>query len=307
MRVLVADDSKSLRMMISKTVLDAGHEVIEAVDGNEAVCRFTEEEIDLVVMDAEMPNLDGFAATAGIREVDRSYWAPVIFLSGHTEDDYIQRALDLGADVYLRKPLNSVELIGQIKAMERISEMQKELRAMNEVLEGLAHKDGLTQLYNRRSFDERLDVELARCYRNQLGVSLLLGDIDCFKLYNDTYGHQAGDTCLQKVAEVIKGSFNRATDMAARYGGEEFVIILPETGEEVAGKMAAMMLEKIEALGIEHKASLAKDVVTMSLGTAYYGGEGPPNAKELIEAADKALYQAKESGRARVVQSFDLH
>ena len=253
-----------------------------------------------------MPEKDGFEATAEIRLVERDYWAPVIFLSGHTEDDYIQRALDNGADVYLRKPLNAVELVGQIKAMARISDMQRDLRAMNEVLEGLAHKDGLTQIYNRRSFDERLEVELARCYRNQLGVSLLLGDIDCFKLYNDTYGHQAGDRCLQEVARTMKQSFNRATDMVARYGGEEFVVILPETDETAAGIMATRMLEGIESLQIEHKASLAKKVVTMSIGTAHYDGTSAPDAKELINIADQALYQAKESGRSRVVQSFGL-
>ncbi|HSG90368.1 MAG TPA: diguanylate cyclase [Pseudomonadales bacterium] len=306
MKVLVADDSRSLRMLIASTVLQAGHEVIEAEDGVQAVERYRDNEIHLVVMDAEMPHKDGFAATAEIKALGDNAWVPIIFLSGHVENEYIQRALDTGADVYLRKPLNAVELVGQIKAMERIYQMQQELQAVNAVLEGLAHRDGLTHLFNRRSFDERLAVEMGRSYRNHLGMSLIIGDVDCFKPYNDTYGHQAGDACLQAVAKVMGGSFKRATDMVARYGGEEFAIILPETGEEAAYNMSVRMLEAIEALQIAHTGSVVKDVVTMSVGVAHYDGSTKPESAALIELADQALYEAKRSGRNRGVMSSTL-
>lgn len=313
MNVLVADDTKSMRMLIAMTVQQAGHNVIEAENGAEAIAACKEHNIDLIVMDAEMPVLDGFDATKAIREYMDDDWIPLIFLSVHSEDDYIQRALDCGADVYLRKPINSVELQGQIKALSRIaamreklSELNQELQTVNRVLESQAKVDGLTQIANRRTFDERIKIELARGYRNKVPLTLMLCDIDCFKQYNDTYGHLAGDTCLKKVAKTIESKFNRATDLVARYGGEEFVILLPESEEDISYKMGNDMLDLIRDLRIPHKASRAAKYITISAGLVTLRGEDNVTPAQAIEAADGALYKAKETGRDQVIKASDM-
>jgi len=132
MKVLVAEDTRSIRMIIVANVTAAGHTAIEAANGSEAIAAFkAADDIDLIIMDAEMPEMDGFEATRLIREYTQANWVPIIFLSGHEEDDYIQRALDEGADVYLNKPINTVQLLGQINALERISDMKAKLDEMN--------------------------------------------------------------------------------------------------------------------------------------------------------------------------------
>ncbi len=253
--------------------------------------------------------MDGFEATEQIRGADDD-WIPIIFLSAHDEDDYIQRALNFGADVYLQKPVNTVQLLGQIKALTRIAEMKArlhevnaELQNVNQVLQNLARLDGLTQISNRRSFDERIAIEIARCSRNNTPMSLMLCDIDCFKQYNDTYGHLAGDTALQKVAKAIDGCFQRATDLVARYGGEEFVVLLPDTDVRDAFRMTSHMIRAVEDLAIPHKTSKAVDRVSLSIGVASANGKERLSDKELIERADEALYQAKETGRNKAMLS----
>ena len=309
MKVLVAEDTRSIRMIVCATVTHAGHEVVEAVDGIEAVNYFKESgDVDLILMDAEMPGMDGFEATRCIREYADDDWVPIVFLSAHDEDDYVQQALDTGADVYLKKPINSVQLLGQIRAMERIAamkarlfEMNQELQNVNCVLESMAKIDGLTQVSNRRSFDERIDVELARCRRNRSPLSLILCDIDCFKQYNDTYGHLAGDSCLKKVAKAIDKTFGRATDLVARYGGEEFVVLLPDTQVDDALRMAGNMRQSVLDLAIPHRTSKAVDNVSISIGVACANGYTLMTKKDLIELADGALYEAKENGRNQAV------
>lgn len=311
MNVLIAEDTRAIRMIVAATVANAGHEAVEAGNGCEAVHAFKESgSIDLIVMDAEMPHMDGFEATRIIRDYTEDDWVPIIFLSAHDEDDYIQRALDTGADVYLKKPINAVQLLGQIKALERISDMKSklhelngELQNVNRVLENMARLDGLTQIANRRSFDERVEIEIARCFRNQSSLSLMICDIDCFKQYNDTYGHLAGDTALQKVAKTLEGRFQRATDLVARYGGEEFVVLLPDTPAEDAYRMSQDMVGAVTELGIPHKSSKAVDRVSISVGVAAANGKESLTKDELIERADEALYQAKETGRNQAVLS----
>ncbi len=312
MKVLIAEDTRSIRMIVTATVTNAGHEVIEAVNGLEAVSLFKEsDDIDLIVMDAEMPEMDGFDATRAIRDYAEDNWVPIIFLSAHDEDDYIQRALDTGADVYLYKPINAVQLLGQIKALERIAimkrklhEINQELHNVNRVLESMARLDGLTQIANRRSFDERIKVELARCFRNSSPLSLMICDIDCFKQYNDTYGHLAGDTTLKKVAKALEGVFHRATDLVARYGGEEFVVLLPDTPVADAFNMTENMIKACAELAIPHKASKADvDHVSISIGVASASGDDQIDVAELISRADEALYHSKEDGRNRATLS----
>lgn len=295
MLVLVTDDSKSICLYLSASIKNQGHDILIANNGLEAIELYKSNNIDLILMDAEMPKCDGFDATKKIRTLQPEQWIPIIFLSAHLEDEYIQKALDCGADVYLRKPINNVELHGQIKAMARISKIRQQLIEANDQLKYLAGTDALTKIANRGCFDERLKVEIEHTKRRGFPLTVLLSDIDFFKPYNDNYGHVAGDECLKKVAKEIDESFPRATDLVARYGGEEFVIILHDTTSIQAQMLAERMRKNIEALQVKHEHSKVADVVTISIGI--YTSEGKDSADEIVQKADLGLYNSKENGR----------
>ena len=193
------------------------------------------------------------------------------------------------------------EFIGLLSAMN-FFEYYKDVE---EHLSNLAIHDGLTGIYNRRYFDETLAREWKRTMREKAPLSLIMLDIDYFKKYNDTYGHQAGDECLRQVATTISGALRRPADMAARYGGEEFVVVLPNFKLENSAKFGETIRAKIEALKMEHKQSDANPFITVSLGIASVVPSSISSYEELVGAADKALYSAKNKGRNRVCVAQD--
>jgi diguanylate cyclase (GGDEF)-like protein/PAS domain S-box-containing protein len=200
-------------------------------------------------------------------------------------------------------------LFGVIRDVTQEHEMEQALRRANARLEQIAHEDALTGLANRRRFDETLAAEWRRTRRNGQPLSLVLADVDSFKLFNDTYGHPAGDACLQRVAAVLASTACRSGDLAARYGGEELALVLPCTGLASAAKVAEDFRHGIQALGIPHDGSPAYGVVTVSIGVATAHPPGLPgmgSPAELIEEADRILYEAKRSGRNRVVSAASL-
>jgi diguanylate cyclase (GGDEF)-like protein len=174
------------------------------------------------------------------------------------------------------------------------------LQAANEELQNLAYLDGLTQIANRRRFDDQLMQEWARMKREQLPLSLILGDVDYFKQYNDTYGHQLGDECLCQVAKAIATAARRSSDLAARYGGEEFVVLLPNTPLAGAQKVAILMQTNIAALQLPHDNSAVSKYVTASFGIASMIPRNDNDAEQLLFQVDQALYEAKRSGRDRI-------
>jgi diguanylate cyclase (GGDEF)-like protein len=196
-----------------------------------------------------------------------------------------------------------IELLQQLSTQVGIAiqqtQLYQQLEVANQELRRLANSDGLTQLANRRSFDEYLDKEWRRALRQQVPLALVLGDVDFFKRYNDFYGHLAGDRCLQQVATVLRQTARRPADLAARYGGEEFAVLLPNTEESGAILVAADIQAKIQALGIPHVQSAIADYITLSLGIACLVPRPEIAPTFLIAAADKALYQAKMAGRDR--------
>jgi diguanylate cyclase (GGDEF)-like protein/PAS domain S-box-containing protein len=194
---------------------------------------------------------------------------------------------------------NHVEMV--LLAFEDITERKK----AEEQLKLIASIDGLTGVANRRHFDNTLDLEWRRAMRSAKLLSLIMIDIDFFKNYNDLYGHLAGDSCLQKIAHTIRDSLRRAGNFVARYGGEEFTVILPDTKVEEACLFAESLREKIENLNIEHKDSKVGKNVTVSLGVSTTVPKKDSEYDELISLADKALYQAKQGGRNRVVRSCE--
>jgi diguanylate cyclase (GGDEF)-like protein len=188
-------------------------------------------------------------------------------------------------------------------AFKALEKSQKELAAANKILERLSTLDGLTGIPNRRRFDEALNAEWRRSIRHSTSISLIMLDIDFFKLYNDSYGHQGGDDCLKQVAKCLEETAKRDTDIVARYGGEEFAIVLPETGEKAAFDMAEAVRARIDSENIPHKSSKVADHVTISVGVATWLPEKSSKVDMLLAAADEALYKSKETGRNQVTSA----
>jgi len=191
-------------------------------------------------------------------------------------------------------------IVGQFKDITSRKEAETELAAANKALEQMARIDSLTQIANRRCFDETLQREWQRSSREQKPLSLLLGDIDFFKKYNDHYGHQAGDECLRQVGKALAEAILRPADLVARYGGEEFVILLPDIDLPGALHVGERILTAIKQLEIEHQPSTANEFVTMSIGAATLIPNPDQNCEELTKLADEALYRSKEGGRDRI-------
>jgi diguanylate cyclase (GGDEF)-like protein/PAS domain S-box-containing protein len=201
----------------------------------------------------------------------------------------------------------SGEIVGLVEQFKDITERKCNEEAMakaNKKLEQLAYLDGLTQIANRRIFDEKLDNEWIRARRSRRPLSLILCDIDFFKRYNDYYGHQMGDECLKAVAASINNCVHRPADLVARYGGEEFGILLPDTDSNGACELAETIRKAVQGINMEHKRSEVCDSITLSLGVATdFPSSNGNSAVELLKSADKALYGAKESGRNRVKEA----
>ena len=182
-------------------------------------------------------------------------------------------------------------------ASQLINQLYQQLEKANQDLQRLASADSLTKVANRRRFDEYLDLQWRQLSREERYLSLILCDVDFFKLYNDSYGHLAGDGCLQQVAQAISNTIKKSADLVARYGGEEFVIILPDTNAAGAASVAEQIRESVKALQIPHHKSTVNPWVTLSLGVACMIPHSESKPTSLIAAADQALYQAKASGR----------
>lgn len=303
MKVLLVDDSIAYSQVIQSYVESAGHSVITACDGEQGILKFLEHKPDLVLLDVNMPNMDGYQCAQHIRKncQQGNLWIPIIFLSAEVTDDAIVKGIDSGGDDYLLKPITLKVLSAKLRAMARIANMRKELEDASAHLKRLSLVDGLTQLYNRRHFDEALELEWSRSNRSQAPLSLIICDIDHFKAFNDNYGHVAGDDALVKASKTIIETLKRPSDMPARYGGEEFVVILPDTPTVGAMIVAEQLRTAMNTLTIPHAFSNAANIVTMSFGVStYYPNQTKASYVELVESADRGLYRAKKNGRNRI-------
>lgn len=297
MKVLIVDDQRSMRMVSLAVVSGLGHDVVEAECGQDAIDICSQEKVDLILMDVEMPGLNGFETTKIIRE-NTAIWFPIIFVSAKTDTKFFSEGIRSGGDIYLYKPIVPEVLEAMIHAMERIAMIQDELHGTKLKMELLAYQDTLTGLVNRRGFDKAMELEMARSLKEKDPLSLILIDVDQFKSFNDNYGHQAGDECLQKVAQTLQESMCRPADIVARYGGEEFAIVLPNTTAQQAVAVAKRVNEKFAQLSYPHEYSTVSKFVTVSGGIAQFAGQ---SAADLVIAADKRLYEAKEAGRNRIL------
>ncbi|PUA30079.1 MAG: diguanylate cyclase response regulator [Cellvibrio sp. 79] len=299
MKILLVEDSATLRYAMRNYIIDAGHEPLIARSGEEALQLLENTPVDMIIMDVEMPGLNGFETTRLIREWLAGHWIPIIFVTGLNEDENYREGIDAGGDDYLIKPVSFMIIKAKIRAMERIAEMRDQLSRLNSELEALSQLDSLTHIYNRRTFNELAQQQWSLVKRHQQPISALMIDVDHFKLFNDHYGHPAGDACLKKVTQAIKSCLHRTTDILGRYGGEEFVVLLPETDAKGAMCVAQSIGEAISALQLRHDVSPTASVVTASLGGATCLRTTGHDLEELIKNADRALYKAKRAGRNR--------
>jgi diguanylate cyclase (GGDEF)-like protein len=298
MNILVVDDDRFIREIISAVITDAGHIPITASRDNEAFPLLENGDIDLVLTDVEMPGLNGFELTREIRQRYPDDWFPIIFLSGQSDEKHYEEGIDAGGDDYLTKPVSPIVLKAKILAMERIANMKKALDSANSRLEKLSTQDPLTKVSNRRDLEQSLLKEWKLHKRKETELAIIMLDIDFFKPYNDNYGHQQGDECLKSVAKALKKCLHRSHDLLARYGGEEFSIVLPDTSLDGATHVANRVIDSLKQLNLPHEHSTAASHITVSMGisSTSANSETPTG---LLKQADDALYLAKENGRNR--------
>jgi len=294
------------RKVLQKTLEDWGHEVYVAESGEDAWELFRKQKLKFVIADWLMPGMDGISLCRKIRASGNSGYVYFILLTGMDKKENIVKGLDAGADDYVVKPFERDELHVRVRTGERILNLEKRLTEKNEKLyrlnlqlEELVRLDPLTEIGNRRSFYETILQVHHRASRYHRPYGIVMCDLDHFKAYNDTYGHLSGDEILKTAAHSIKECL-RVSDHVFRYGGEEIVVVLPDQDLESSVAVAERMRQKIEALALEHKGS-SHDIVTISCGTAAFDADDPESRWETtLDLADKALYEAKSSGRNKV-------
>ena len=320
--VLLVDDQQMVAEGIRRMIADeADIEFHYCADPKLAVQQAVEVGATVILQDLVMPDVDGLTLVRFYRNNPATSNIPIIVLSSKDDPNIKSEAFSHGATDYLVKLPEKIELLARIRAharsylahkerdeafaalrkmQEQLETMNGELARSNQELQRLSSLDGLTGVANRRQFDETLEQEWQRASRTNMPLSLIFADIDFFKRYNDHYGHQAGDDALKKVATVLKKTVHRPTDLVSRYGGEEFVMILPDTQQDGAMAVANKVLQSVRNLNIPHSNAEDNDRVTLSIGVATMNPGEDQKPEILVEAADKALYRAKETGRNHV-------
>jgi diguanylate cyclase (GGDEF)-like protein len=301
MRVLAAEDNPVFQSMLRTMLTKWGYLPVIARSGTEAWRILESEDAPrLAVLDWMMPGMDGVEICRRVRDANREPYIYLLLLTARTESQDLIEGMDAGADDYLTKPFNAHELRVRLHAGRRILDLQEELLKTREALREQATHDGLTGLLNRSSILAALDDEISRAARSNQPVSVIMADLDRFKLVNDTHGHLAGDAVLREAAHRLKTSARRY-DSVGRYGGEEFLVVLPGCDAADAAAQAARMCEAIGGTPIVTPSQPL--VVTASLGVAC-SSHCPPET--LVHQADDALYAAKAGGRNQVVAHFTV-
>jgi diguanylate cyclase (GGDEF)-like protein/PAS domain S-box-containing protein len=292
-KILVVDDSP-LNTKIMETALIEDYEVVISHNGIEAlaICN-SNDPPDLILLDIVMPEIDGYEICRRLNRGAKTKDIPVIFLTSLTESTDIEFGLTLGAIDYITKPFSIPIIKAKIKNHLALKYYQDTLKINTDV-------DQLTQIANRRRFDDTMIREVKKAKRSGTILSILMLDIDHFKFYNDAYGHLEGDSCLKKVATALSTTLKRPQDLAARWGGEEFACLLPNTNTNGAQNVAESLREAIQNLSIPHQSSPVSNVVTVSIGVVSSNPMDENSFDNLLRHADEALYQAKKTGRNRI-------
>lgn len=315
MSILIVDDSRDSVLLLKTLLNKAGYNDLliaeSAVDAFQQLGMFNssrkQKGVDLILMDIMMPEIDGIEACRRIKARAFLRNTPIVMVTAQNDDTSLKKAFNNGAIDYVTKPFKKTELLVRVKSILRLkheiderTKVTLRLEEANKKLKLLSSIDGLTNIGNRRHFDRFLNKEWYRAIRDSHPVSLLMIDVDNFKAYNDNYGHLAGDDCLKKVAGVLRDFAKRPGDIVARYGGEEFALVFPDTKIKYGIELAERARTKLEALKIPHQCSEVSDMVTVSIGVATMFPQKGMSPSNLIEAADKMLYQAKKGGRNKI-------
>jgi len=299
--ILIAEDDAVTRMLLEKTLIKEGHEVVSVDNGQKAFDLFQKKFFPIILTDWMMPEMNGLELCQSIRQKENPGYVFIVLLTAKDSHDDIITGLEAGADEYLTKPFSRAELIARLNTGRRFLEQDRALRKANEEIKILSITDPLTGCSNRGCLNTRLPQEIQRAGRYNRPLSIVMCDIDHFKKVNDTYGHQAGDLVLKEFSKRIKDSIRDKVDMLARYGGEEFLVTLPET--DLGG--ALHLAERLRRVISKKKYNIGtkKINITASFGVAgfdSYSATGEISFDILIRHADKYLYQAKNEGRNRV-------
>lgn len=288
--ILVVDDMTTTLLLLHDLLKDT-YEVKIAKSGTKALeILESPNDIDLILLDIEMPDINGYDVCKRIKNNETIKNIPIIFITGRTSQEDEEYGLNLGAIDYITKPFNNAIVKLRIKNYLN-------LKIKNDMLEKLSMYDGLTNIRNRRYFDETFEKTFNEIKRDKKSLAVLMIDIDFFKPYNDNYGHGQGDETLRKVAKALEKTIKRASDFVARYGGEEFVILLKDINKDGVEAVANNLLNAVRELKITHEFSKIENYVTVSIGVSYYNSSSDITKLELLLKADETLYNVKNSGR----------
>lgn len=292
-KLLIVDDQPANIRVMAEALRDE-YELFFATSGERALEIVAAGGIELVLLDVVMPGLDGFEVCRRMKADEATSLIPVFFVTAREEVGDEARGFDLGAVDYITKPIQPPIVRARVRT-------HIELKRTRDLLESLASIDAVTTIANRRRFDGSIETEWKRCARSHSPLTVAIADVDFFKSFNDTYGHTRGDECLRSVALAIRSIARRPGDLAARYGGEEFALVLPETDADAARTIMDSMLDAVRALRVPHAGSSCADHVTISAGAATLVPRIDAHHSVIVEAADTALYEAKQSGRNQYV------
>jgi two-component system cell cycle response regulator len=304
--ILVVDDKVNNRLLLNTYLVSAGYQVQLTNSGEEALKIVVENQPHLIILDVLLPKMNGYEVCRTVKLSEKSRFIPVILVTALHGEEERMNGIEAGADDFIGRPINKLELLTRVKSLLRIRRLHEdleqkilELERAKLQLQQLAVTDGLTGLYNYQYFKHKIQIEVSRSQRHGLPVSLLMMDIDFFKMYNDHFGHPLGDRILRRFSNLLFEHV-RQIDILSRYGGEEFALILPGTSKENAKIVAEKLRTLIEKSYFPLSEKLPFGRVTMSVGVSCFPTDAK-NEEELIHLADQALYSAKKEGRNRTV------
>ncbi|WP_105615268.1 GGDEF domain-containing response regulator [Vallitalea okinawensis] len=315
--ILIVDDKKENHLVMESVLTDKELNLVKAISGEEALKLCLSHSFAVILMDVQMPNMDGFEAARLLRSIEKTKHIPIIFVTAISkEQKSIFRGYEVGAVDYLFKPFDPIILRSKVnifkemylqrrlieKQAEELAVKVEELNRMEEekqLLESISMEDSLTQTYNRRGYERLFNIHWKNCARYHLPLSLILLDMDHFKNYNDHYGHVSGDEVLKDVSNVLMESLMRSEDFVGRFGGEEFIIVLPNTPMDGALLVADRINDELAKLDIKHEYNDDFGRVTVSMGIAMAMPSQALSPIQIIDQADELLYKAKNSGRNR--------
>ena len=292
-KLLIVDD-QPVNIQALYQIFKDEHEVFMATSGEQALAEAADKKPDLILLDIVMPGMDGLEVCKALKSDPATQAIPVIFVTSQDDPNDEARGLAYGAVDFISKPISPP--VVQARAHTHLL-----LKQQSDLLRKMAYIDGLTGVPNRRKFNEQIEIDWRAAQREHSSMGAIILDIDHFKLYNDHYGHQAGDACIAAIANALQGRLGRPRDLLARYGGEEFACLLPDTEPEGVKRKAEEFLEAVRNLNLPHEVSPTADKVTISVGAAAMIPQSGSGSHELLKLADDRLYQAKEAGRNQLV------